>query len=506
MTDDVRPSARPEAGTASLQTTALYMLLQHAAEFTPEDIDLLPWTLQNRLWALAKEQYGYTLPCTSSAGAYAYSYASNRYAPKTLAVWKMFTAIKAQTLEFRYRREMSSRHVNYAEESLLLWAPALTSLDCHWLTALTISNDITYTRGEAIALSSLRNLVALDICSAWHQPRNVVDDGVIRAWGRHAKEAGAFPELRVLIVRHERGVTSQTLRYLNDLPSLALFGVQDCAISEKDQTTAVQWGWTAHDGQDMFKDLKRDITMSDTWDGPIRACVERTERLRRSQHVHEAQGQTNDDAHRDPPLLNFRLGPTSCSVIFNPPIIFFRALQDISDLSAPIIPRPTCQHPSLRRKTPKLRARRCMALTDLFNIQGLEQDVSVLKVKPEVAQMSTLATSSSPIPIPAGSKTHTRLDLYSNTNLDEQQQASLQRTPINAPAVGPRIQSVPAKKPKRDRSTSPTRVSSRRGIYEAPQISTKAAEHEQDKPGSPEVRQNDTHDTHDCGQQRKGPP
>lgn len=214
----------------------------------------------------------------------------------------------------------------------------MNSNNFSWLTCLTITEhrpQICFRRPDVINISRLRNLVALDIGSsttsfAVGSRNDVVEDSVIRNWGRLVHETQSFPKLQVLVVRNQPGVTLRSLRYLNAFPSLALFGVKECfEVSNHVEKAAKCYGWTSIDEHDIMAQVKRDITQSSTWDEPIRQCFKRASAL--------LPPTTTTDA----PLLNFRLGPTPSGILFNDtysPLVFFRCLRCSTSQRLAVVP------------------------------------------------------------------------------------------------------------------------------------------------------------------------
>lgn len=410
-----------------------------------------------------------------------------------LAVWKLLAAADPQNEAYRYIRQDSDQYDPRSNVHLPDWIPIIHSPTCHWLTALTIGTGVFYHRRDLISISDLKNLVALDICNTDTTDHGSVDDGVVRAWSRHAKEADAFPELRVLIVRNEYSVTSQSLQYLSDFPSLALFGVQGCKVSSRDEVTATQHGWTVRDEHHMLRQLVRAIELSTSWDGPLRACVRRTEKLARphapgiSNSTEQAPATT---PHVDSPLLHMRLGQTSGDVVFGRPIIFFRALQDPSlttqAMTQPTIPQSGHNPLKRHRSAPKLRARRRVDLGDVFDVQGLEHSVGTLRLPRNSSPVTPTPTPQCPVsPVPPTSHTsshhprahtHSHLDKHTTPSHPLKQAdptlpllqpppqthskphpSTALSTPTHRPQTtstvsSPRIHSVPAKKIKRETS------------------------------------------------------
>ena len=143
-------------------------------------------------------------------------------------------------------------------------------------------------------------------------------------------------------------------------PVLSLFGVRDCRLSEKDNEVAKHNGWTCRDS-DGLASLQKDIHSKDTWDGPIRSCLEwaaiiplesrppEEHPLIIPEHLAEVYNRHGcppglvagpDKDQKQPPmqrvpvspaldpdrLVTFRIGHTPNQIIFSQPLCFFRTL------------------------------------------------------------------------------------------------------------------------------------------------------------------------------------
>ena len=233
----------------------------------------------------------------------------------------------------------------------------LNSQSALFITCLTISK-VQFTRTDIINISQLKNLGALDISVGMGEGSDV-DDNVVRNWGRRVVESeeGSFANLRVLILRNQPGITAQSFQYLNDFPVLVLFGIQHCGICTRDEPFARSSGWTHEDPHGLLDPLQREIDKAHSWDGPIRSCFEHSAKLAQT------------DKAVQPPILNFRIGPTSREVLFNTSrILFFRSNELRIQQVAGEFPVAVADNATiLTSKKRKLRRSNHTALEDIFD-------------------------------------------------------------------------------------------------------------------------------------------
>lgn len=164
--------------------------------------------------------------------------------------------------------------------------------------------------------------------------QDIVDDYLVRSWARQAKETFAFSRLQVLILRNQSKVSRAVLEHLSAFPALRLFGVKGCGLTVGDEDEARSVGWTTMDEHGLIAAVQRDIAASSTWDGALKACIQRS--------VAPAPATQGDNPPpKTLPLLNFRLGPTSNDVLFLShfaPLVFFRLLRAPPLLGSSVVP------------------------------------------------------------------------------------------------------------------------------------------------------------------------
>lgn len=128
----------------------------------------------------------------------------------------------------------------------------INSASFQWINFLTITT-VKLSRLDLLQLPKLSNLGALTIGPGGAigrriSPNNAAerdyfDIDIVRAWAYHCTEAGAFGQLRVLVLRSVNTVDARIFQYLNSFPLLSIFGFQDCWISHGDKPDASKFNW-----------------------------------------------------------------------------------------------------------------------------------------------------------------------------------------------------------------------------------------------------------------------
>lgn len=329
-------TTRSNIGCSTLQELAIRTLLSNVDAVEVGTLDGLDWEQHgSKLWSRIE--------------------AANLTTP---TIWSAFCYAFPEQPLFNYYRaaELTPTRASFDEYTSFLSAPLLARThDFCWLTALTISN-LDLRRSHVIAISIIHSLVALDIHSKDTQ-NELVDDRIIRAWSERASQEGAFPRLRVLILRHQPHVTKSSLHFLFAFKSLMLLGIAGCGLSKHDKNTASTHGWTTEDSHNILADVQRDMDMSQTWDGALYGCVRRTKCLEDSLRAGKAQYNTSVPPFKftpprvpaapsgpDPPLLSYRLGSAGHTSYSNlntfAPLVFFRHEIDTTFMEPPD-PPPT---------------------------------------------------------------------------------------------------------------------------------------------------------------------
>lgn len=132
--------------------------------------------------------------------------------------------MSATTLDLlRYRAQIVA-----PKSHLSVYTTPLTSKTFEFLTVLSITKNIDLS--DAVKLSSISNLIALEIVAPTPQPGTGVSDRVIRAWSHAVETEGAFSVLRLLKLWNHEDVTAQSLLYIDSFPVLAVYDVRSCMV------------------------------------------------------------------------------------------------------------------------------------------------------------------------------------------------------------------------------------------------------------------------------------
>ncbi|KAI9809648.1 MAG: hypothetical protein M1825_000080 [Sarcosagium campestre] len=119
----------------------------------------------------------------------------------------------------------------------------VTSLDCRWITVLSLPALLS-SRTELASLSDMTNLGALHISPTLAETCDrpdgdfVLDDSILRAWSRAAVQNGGFKSLRFLALINHRSITLQGLKYLEAIPTLMICDLTGSAIRTADALAA----------------------------------------------------------------------------------------------------------------------------------------------------------------------------------------------------------------------------------------------------------------------------
>lgn len=186
----------------------------------------------------------------------------------------------------------------------------LLSPSFDWIVHLSLSNvasslfNWASSRAEIASLSRLVNLGAMTIDGS--PTGTSLDDGIIRAWARAATESGAFSMLRVLILKAQKEITSQSFAYLSQFPSLALVNTENCLLDVRSMAEATGLGWRYRTGRDLTDFLNEKGPTGVSWDAVVRA-------LFRQAGAYDADhlDQQSVEAIDSLPVLHFCLGRPS---------------------------------------------------------------------------------------------------------------------------------------------------------------------------------------------------
>ncbi|KAH0556023.1 hypothetical protein GP486_006037 [Trichoglossum hirsutum] len=324
-------------GAPSLESSAMRSVLENLSSITVDVLQWVPWRIGERIW---KEVVRAQLD--------------------SFHIWRVFVTVyhEEEEMSLMYHRQ------SIIKPSIPLdgYVKPIVSESFHWITHLSISNVI-FSRSELVNLSKLVNIGALDILASPRFPqisRDTMEDGIVRAWSRAAAEEGAFPKLRVLMLRYHTEVTPRSLEYINSFPSLMLYNVTGCSITARSEAKARKLGWTCEAGRDLVEALHRDKEMARSWDLPIHACFRRAGVLQ-SLDTSKVESVKRIDKL---PVLNFRIGPNASEDLFTAflklDMLFFQRLppddtgtaseSEASKKDGPEDDRPEPSPPHKRRK------------------------------------------------------------------------------------------------------------------------------------------------------------
>lgn len=120
----------------------------------------------------------------------------------------------------------------------------ITTLNLEWITILSIF-DTPLSRHEWIQLSSLTNLGTLYVQTSIVESGRL-DDVVVKAWSNAAREIGAFPALKFVLLRNQGGITLGTLEYFAYFPALKVVHATGPTLRTRDAEEAARdsnWLW-----------------------------------------------------------------------------------------------------------------------------------------------------------------------------------------------------------------------------------------------------------------------
>lgn len=130
--------------------------------------------------------------------------------------------------------------------SLPIYTKPLYSTTFDFLVHLLITTP--FATAELVQLSTLTNLVALDIANPKHgkQFDPSFGDRVIKTWSEGASRGEGFQVLRILKLQNFPEITNNCFQYLKGFPVLAVFEVIDCSFNGLGKLGADKLGWETH--------------------------------------------------------------------------------------------------------------------------------------------------------------------------------------------------------------------------------------------------------------------
>jgi hypothetical protein len=149
----------------------------------------------------------------------------------------------------RYRAQISA-----PISPLHVYIAPLTSKTFDFLTILSITKHIDVV--DSVNLSSIPNLIALEIVAPFRSVETGVSDRVVRAWSEAAKSDAAFSILRILKLWNHQDVTTESLRFVNYFPALAVYDLRGCTVRIYSEHSNDGPGWTAKLSPNILKLLE----------------------------------------------------------------------------------------------------------------------------------------------------------------------------------------------------------------------------------------------------------
>ncbi|KAI5204815.1 hypothetical protein E4T39_03427 [Aureobasidium subglaciale] len=167
-----------------------------------------------------------------------------------LRIWQLFTTIckdhpppKIDADESLARTYETTTH-NHLPLSLVV--PAISSPSLAYLTSLTLIDKITDPSISLSLLSTLSNLVVLQIVGSSCSTRetSMIDDDTLRLWNKQARYGNGFPRLKMLFLRFQVGVSERMLGELEYFPALEMVVTSRCGVKVREgKKIARERGW-----------------------------------------------------------------------------------------------------------------------------------------------------------------------------------------------------------------------------------------------------------------------
>ena len=159
----------------------------------------------------------------------------------------------------------------------------ICSSSFQWVNFLTITT-LNLTRLELLQLPKLSNLGALTIgpneetrrtgTATKTSGRSSLGTDVVRAWADHCAEAGAFSQLRVLVLRSIKTLDAIIFQYLNQFPVLSVFAFQDCPFSHRDEAESSKYSWRFYAAEEIDDYVFPGKTEKTTWDSTLQTLFD----------------------------------------------------------------------------------------------------------------------------------------------------------------------------------------------------------------------------------------
>lgn len=140
---------------------------------------------------------------------------------------------------YRFRQ-----HICRPTEELKIYTQPLTSSSTQFIAHLTISGGCQFSTHELLCLADMKNLGVLELIKPADEVRSTfpeVNDRVVRGW---SEMDTPFPLLRVLRIWGDQDITQESLRWITEFPSVALYDVMASKSDWPDpSSSAHEHGW-----------------------------------------------------------------------------------------------------------------------------------------------------------------------------------------------------------------------------------------------------------------------
>lgn len=211
-------------------------------------------------------------------------------------MWKLFAT--AYPLLFRERSRYRSMKIEGPKMPMQDYFGLVKNDSLHWRLVLTVATEVARVP-ELVEITTLRNIVALEIFSSQHVPVisddtevsvTTLNDRVVRTWSELARSSGVFAHLRILRLYHQRDLSAVALHYMKAFPSLTFVIVHDCpGLTSKFSNDCTQVdGWEVADIPDLLESTR------------LYSCYTR------AMDIGDEEGQSTMD--KDIPVLDFQVG------------------------------------------------------------------------------------------------------------------------------------------------------------------------------------------------------
>ncbi|RKF65976.1 putative cbs domain-containing protein [Erysiphe neolycopersici] len=209
------------SGTRSLLLTSLDEVVTNVLDLTAELLIQMPINIIELLWKALSER--------SLISFHLWSIFSVR----------LFEQKNVISSKLTYYQNISS-----PKSPLAIYTQALTSTSFEFITALVITTPFSVP--DFINMSTLVNLVTLEIINYSDPHHSVVSDHLVKAWSLCASQKKSFQVLRILRFWNHREITPKSLEYLLHFPVLTLYDVQGCSFDRFKSQKYTGWNYVGN--------------------------------------------------------------------------------------------------------------------------------------------------------------------------------------------------------------------------------------------------------------------